>query len=269
MLVSSLSAANKTNYANWYTYYRTRLLMMKTLAGQSFAPLTKNFRIGFSTVHDTGVDDTPTFLPIADFDTIPAGTSQKEKFFTNLYGIGADAAAVPPQFTPLRAALSKAGRMYAGKFFTSGDPPHRDPMQYSCQQNFTLLASDGYWNSPNDTTSYGPLDFNNVLPIGDRDGGATPRPLFDFFDRPNTLADVAMYYYETDLRKTPGHLHLRRDRRGPLSRCQRGVHAQRPRQRRGQQHQAAHDDDDCGPRDQWLAGLLAQLQARYFGGLLS
>ena len=119
--VSGLAAAAKQNYANWYSYYRTRLLMMKTLAGQSFQPLTSSFRVGLSTIHDTGADNSATFLPIDDF----AGGvgSQKEQFFTKLYAISANASAVPQQYTPVRAALSKAGRMYAGKFYIGGSTP--------------------------------------------------------------------------------------------------------------------------------------------------
>ena len=39
-----------TNFANWYTYYRTRIQTMKTTAGQAFAGLPNNYRIGFITI---------------------------------------------------------------------------------------------------------------------------------------------------------------------------------------------------------------------------
>src|SRR6185436_1923125 len=108
--------AQKQNYANWYSYYRTRLLMMKTLTGQAFQPLASTLRIGFSTLHDTGADASATFLPIADFTSGLGG--QKEQFFSKLYAIAVSASTVPQQYTPARGALSKAGRLYAGKFFT-------------------------------------------------------------------------------------------------------------------------------------------------------
>jgi type IV pilus assembly protein PilY1 len=63
VIVFTLTASQKTNYANWYSYYRTRLLMMKTLTGQAFQPLTSVPGIGFSTLHDTGADESATFLP--------------------------------------------------------------------------------------------------------------------------------------------------------------------------------------------------------------
>ena len=44
-------------------------------------------------------------------------------------------------------------------------------MQYSCQQNFTMLSTDGYWNGPNT------YDLNNNA-VGQADGSA-PRPFDD------------------------------------------------------------------------------------------
>jgi type IV pilus assembly protein PilY1 len=87
-----------------------------------------------------------------------------------------------------------------------------EPLQYSCQQNFTLLVTDGYWNSDqyDDLTQ---LDGSTL--IGNQDNnnsGLTARPTFDgavsatapcsdsSFSSCGTLADIAMYYYKTDLR---------------------------------------------------------------------
>ena len=137
----------KQNYANWYSYYRTRLLMMKTMAGQSFQTVDQS---SASVLHHPRQGRRQSANTSCRSTTSHA-RSQKEKFFTKLYGISANASTVPQQYTPLRGALSKAGRIFAGKFFTGGTTDAdklRDPMQYSCQQNFALLASDGYWNSP-------------------------------------------------------------------------------------------------------------------------
>ncbi|MGB8409830.1 MAG: PilC/PilY family type IV pilus protein [Gallionella sp.] len=46
-----------------------------------------------------------------------------------------------------------------------------DPIQYSCQQNFVILSTDGYWNGPNT------YDLNNN-PVGQQDG-LEPRPMND------------------------------------------------------------------------------------------
>uniref|UniRef100_UPI002100D6C1 pilus assembly protein n=1 Tax=Pelomonas sp. KK5 TaxID=1855730 RepID=UPI002100D6C1 len=158
------------NYANWYQYYRTRMLMMQTSTSQAFAVMGSDYRIGFTTISDTGVTEGTTFLNVRDFDS-----TQKTSFYSKLMG------AVPGPYTPLRGALSKVGRYYAKQ--VSGQT--YDPIQYSCQKNFTILSTDGYWNTQDEVsngtaaTNYGPYKFDNTTLVGEQDGGATPRPQYD------------------------------------------------------------------------------------------
>lgn len=189
-------AQEMTNFANWHAWYRTRMQMTKTAVGQAFAdirgtpnasdPLDKNYfhaRVGFSTISDKGATDSNTFLAINNFDT-----TQKNTWFTRLYK------GDPTVSTPLRGALAKAGRIYAGKLGA-------DPIQYSCQRNFTILSTDGYWNTNDETSTYGPTKEDGKTAVGDQDGVATAtRPSFDALKKSSTLADVAYYYYHTDLR---------------------------------------------------------------------
>lgn len=181
-------AAELTNFANWYSYYRTRLNTMKTGAGKAFVGLDDSYRVGFMTIHTTP-SDSSRYIPIQNFT--PA---HKTTWFNKLYSISTIGS------TPLRPALSTAGQMYAGKALT-------DPVQYSCQKNFTILSTDGFWNGDPgfklDGSAIGNQD-NNLA--------TTPRPKFDGNVLPSTnagggtkggaatLADVAMYYYKTDLR---------------------------------------------------------------------
>lgn len=184
VLVPSTSAEAQ-NFANWYSYYRTRILTMKTAAGKAFKTIGDNYRVGYSTIGYTGTDSTNSdFLKIADYNT-----TQKNTWYSKLYGASAT------HWTPLRAALSKAGRIYAGKLLTGDD----DPVQYSCQQNFTILSTDGYWNTNEETSSYGPDQVDGSTNVGNQDGTAAT-PLKDGLNKSDTLADVAMYYYQTDLR---------------------------------------------------------------------
>lgn len=166
--VSSTSGPGGTderqNFANWYTYYRDRMHTMKSAAGRAFKDISNNYRVGFSTIGYTGTDSTSTqFLQIADFDT-----TQKASWYAKLYGTA------PGGFTPLRPALAKAGRLYAGKLLTGAN----DPVQYSCQQNFTILSTDGYWNTDDETASYGPDKIDGSTNVGQQDGAA-PRPMND------------------------------------------------------------------------------------------
>lgn len=82
VLVSSLSDEQKQNYSNWYTYYRTRMMTMKSGVGLAFKRMNSNFRIGFTTISDTGATDGTKFLTISDFDS-----TQKSSFYSKLYAI--------------------------------------------------------------------------------------------------------------------------------------------------------------------------------------
>lgn len=146
-----------TNFANWYSYYRTRLLMMKTAAGLAFKTLDNHYRVGLAKISQTA--------PVVNIDTFEdsSSTGQRGKWYAALYGITTSGS------TPLRTALSNAGRYYAGKL--SGVT---DPIQYSCQQNFTILSTDGYWNSGE------PVNINgSAFPSTDNQDATASRPMYD------------------------------------------------------------------------------------------
>ena len=106
-------AEEMTNYANWHAYYRTRMQLMKTAASRAFAGIDKaadiaagvsRFRVGLMTINNnTGSD----FLNLDEFKT-----AHKNDWYNKLF------AANPNYGTPLRTALSKAGRLYAGQYMT-------------------------------------------------------------------------------------------------------------------------------------------------------
>ncbi len=155
-----VDAADKneiTNFANWYSYYRTRILMMKTATGLAFKPIGGNYRVGYSSINNNTTSD---YLGLNTFDA-----TQKAAWYAKLY------AATPGNMTPLRQALSNVGKMYAGKLSTLNGSTVVDPIQYACQQNFTILTTDGFWNSNAgsklDGTAVGNQDGNDVRPMYD------------------------------------------------------------------------------------------------------
>jgi type IV pilus assembly protein PilY1 len=163
-VTTASSATVQQNYANWYAYYRTRRLMMRTAAGRAFQGLNNNFRVGFTTISDTtATEGTNRFVDVADY-----GTTQKAKFYKSLYEADGSSS------TPLRGALAKAGRYFANK--APGQTV--DPMQYSCQRNYGILSTDGYWNTGSETASYGPDQLTTNSDIGQSDG-TEARPMND------------------------------------------------------------------------------------------
>lgn len=152
------ASAEAQNYANWYSYYRKRYLLMRTAMGRAIAALDSSYRVGFSTISDgTAVDGDNHFRDVKDFDI-----AQKTNFYNSLYS------ASPNGWTPLRSALSKAGRYFANK----APEQSYDPVQYSCQRNYALLSTDGYWNKTKG------LKLNGTSEIGQQDG-TEARPMRD------------------------------------------------------------------------------------------
>ncbi|WP_341888456.1 PilC/PilY family type IV pilus protein [Variovorax sp. YR752] len=152
------ASADAQNYANWYSYYRKRYLLMRTAMGRAISVLDSSYRVGFSTISDgTAVDGGNYFRDVKDFDS-----DQKTNFYRSLYD------ASPNGWTPLRAALSKAGRYFANK----APGQTYDPVQYSCQRNYALLSTDGYWNKAKG------LKLNGTSEIGQQDG-TEARPMRD------------------------------------------------------------------------------------------
>ncbi|MFA7349486.1 MAG: PilC/PilY family type IV pilus protein [Methylotenera sp.] len=180
-----------TNIANWFAYYRTRMQLMKSASGRTFDTLNadndadSDYRVGFITVE--GYNTTGNYLPINDFNG--GVNAQKEKWFKTVYG------RVPAGGTSLRDVLGTVGRIYAGESPVTGFSSD-DPVQYSCQQNFTLLTTDGYWNGD------AGLKVDGSGSVGNQDASPTPLPYREGPAVSDTLADVAMYYYGTDLRDT-------------------------------------------------------------------
>ena len=173
------------NFANWWTYYRTRMALMKTATGRAFLPIDDRFRIGFITINPNSPVSSGKYQPIGRFDP-----PQRQAWYNKLYQQDTNGS------TPNRTALHRVGRHYEGKTdgINSGMP--QDPIEFSCQQNFALLTTDGYWNDS--FSSIGNLDNTNAgyttRAWGAYDGGLSGAS--------STLADVAAYYYKGDLRTT-------------------------------------------------------------------
>ncbi|MEE9332078.1 MAG: PilC/PilY family type IV pilus protein [Methylophilaceae bacterium] len=165
------------NYANWYTYYRNRMQMMKTSTSLAFEDVGDDFRMGFMTINTNASE-------ALDFRIFSG--ANKAAWYNELFST------IPGGGTPLRDALSRAGRIYADKYSLSG--VFNDPIQYECQSNYTLLTTDGKWNS---AAGY-KLDGSGMT---DQDNDSSEKGKFQGSNQSShTLADVAKYYRDTDLR---------------------------------------------------------------------
>lgn len=190
--VNTLPADQQTNYAIWYSFYRTRMLMMKSASGRALAGIdASKYRVGFTVINYNSIAEGDKFHSVGDFDMPLSATNPKTHrtaVLEKLYK------AAPTGWTPLRPALVKAGR-----YFGNGLSGQKDPIQYICQRNYALLTTDGYWNTSGEPkTGYKPLKVNG-FEFSEQDGDFNKGvPYQDSY--PYTLADIAHYYYETDLR---------------------------------------------------------------------
>jgi type IV pilus assembly protein PilY1 len=208
-IVTTLPAAQQTNYANWYSYYRTRMMTMRAAVGRAMASIdASRFRVGYWAISNSSYTAGTGFLPLSDFDQ----GSQKADFYSRLYS-ASDGGST--QYTPLRPALERVGKYYAGRQRNGSALPNGtvDPLQYSCQRNFAMLTTDGYWNREDEPNNYTPTRLDGSTAIGNPDGaaGVAGTRLDDGRTQggnwvtggsgvSNTLADIAMYFFDTDLR---------------------------------------------------------------------
>ena len=174
------TAAEKDNFAIWYSFYRTRISLIKSAASLAFSPLNDTKRVGFITVEPKDAPGAAAinpirYLPVGDFDAV-----QKNLWFNKLFS------QKPKGASPAREGLARVGRYYAGKDdgINNGMPATgpNDPLQYACQQNFTIMTTDGYWNGQSQTPGGGGVKLDGTL-VGQQDGDLSdpysPTPFWD------------------------------------------------------------------------------------------
>lgn len=201
-------AQELVNYATWFSYSRTRMKAAKSGAGMAFAALGQNVRVGYRTIWGRDGANTDSNWPrqarpipvtfnnglFANPNGVNGDNNNRSRWYSRLYGTMAH------NGTPLHEALNDAGLYFSSSNSTGAYGPESVNDQLSCRQNFTVLTTDGYWNNRN--INAGEQDNANGLQItgpGDRNYQYTPSAPYASSDS-NTLADVAMQYWKSDLR---------------------------------------------------------------------
>jgi type IV pilus assembly protein PilY1 len=166
-----------TNFANWYAYYKSRNQMMKTAVGQAFQALTSSYNVGIVSLSVAAAEGAMT--PPREFSG-----ANRRSWYTSLYAMNGD------QSTPIRQALHAIGKMYANK-----DPYNYDKdaaaVQYPCQQNFTFITTDGYWNGGAAASVTNNDNVESSARFCTREAGCLDPAVQSY----NSLADVALYWY--------------------------------------------------------------------------
>lgn len=184
-------AEERQNFANWFSYHRRREFVAKDAVARLILSL-KNVRVGFYGINSHsalpnsgGTLGKPILSPLKPVK-VAHGDSVADKTAELLEALYAYRS---KGMTPLRKGLNKLGQFFMAN---DGKLPGTNlagakPFDEACQQAVTLIITDGYYN-----------DSGAELPAGERnaDGDNGP-PFADEYS--DTLADIAMYYYERDL----------------------------------------------------------------------
>ncbi len=184
------------NFANWFQFWRSRILIAHGGVGKAFAKQGTNIRVGWGSINTNG---TVISNIRNDFNT-----TNRNAFFDWLYK-----ANDPSGGTPLRQALDQVGQYF--KNSTASGPwqniiGNSGSGQSTCRQNYNITMTDGYWNAGSgaaNSARSGDYDGTSGSLMTHADGVQTYQytPANPYqASQGGTLADIAMYYWREDLR---------------------------------------------------------------------
>ncbi|TXH94675.1 MAG: pilus assembly protein PilY [Rheinheimera sp.] len=179
---SLITPEEQQNFANWFSYHRTRLLAAKAGIGSAFHQQGTAMRVGYGSINEMA-----SKVGVRQFSG-----SNRTAFFNWLYTLPPDSGG-----TPLRSAL-----ISAGNYFRTEEPWRVDPATSSsalleCRQSFTILMTDGYYNDSNQGGEHDNSAGTTITGPKGKTYTYTPKSPFAFSTQ-HTLADIAMNYWKND-----------------------------------------------------------------------
>ena len=182
------------NFANWFQYYRSRILMARGASGRAFANLNSAARVGFGTINTSNT--------VVNYISDDFKNENKKAFLNTLYTLR-----IGRSGTPLRKSLDEVGKYFMNTTTTGPWQTQRGvddvSSQISCRHNYNILMTDGAWNGGGASGSAaGDWDNRTGPSITAPDGSTYAyKPEAPYKDSTSeTLADVAMYYWNHELR---------------------------------------------------------------------
>ncbi|MDO9196204.1 pilus assembly protein [Rhodoferax sp.] len=204
-------AQERQNFANWFTYYRTRNLLARGAMMEAFANVGNTIRVGFGRINKPSASVDGVSTKVIESNTTKYGgggvrafdQTRKDQLFKWLEDLPANGG------TPLPTALDTVGKYYSR---TDAQGPYTDDPSVNtnvvannktCRRSYQLMVTDGYWNEST-PPAVGDQDSTagSAISGGSYTFPANTRPYTDGF--PDTLADVAMKYWKNDLQPDVG-----------------------------------------------------------------
>jgi type IV pilus assembly protein PilY1 len=207
-------AEERLNYATWKKYHSSRLDVVKTGLGWAFDQFGPTLRLGWGTIFDMSGGSLNTGANLLT-------PSHKLLFYNWLYG-----KSVTWNGTPNLAAVETMGKYFsradnkgpwantpnASSVCTNsttcgtvaGETSANRKNHFSCRRSYGMLITDGYYDG---TTSVGDVDSTAHTTVnGSAADGTALTYTYNGTTKPypgggsNTIADIAMKYWVTDLR---------------------------------------------------------------------
>lgn len=196
----TVDSTHQQNFANWYSFYRNRNLLTVSAANIAFFDLNPSYRVSFQSLSSSwcgsGFDRTDCkgwdSTSVANRIRPLSNATHRSGFYSWMSRLPASGS------TPLRSGLIRAGEFLKTTGVNSPrafDPGVSETPISTCRANFSVVMTDGIWNSDS-PTAYGNADSSSVtLP-----DGKSYSPVGPFQDgNSNSLADIAFYYWSRDL----------------------------------------------------------------------
>ncbi|MGV6815814.1 MAG: pilus assembly protein [Thiotrichales bacterium] len=188
----------RQNFANWYSFYRTRNLAVISATSQAFQQLSSKTRIAWQALNKCAGFSTNCkgYDGVSHDSRINIFTSQeKSTFYDWLFRLPATGG------TPLLRAAERAGEMYKTNRPYETDPNVTDSQsRLECRQNYSIVMTDGIWNSGYADNAGDEDNTSKTLPDGEQYSISAP---FQKQNSYNNLADIAFKYWSEDLHALP------------------------------------------------------------------
>jgi type IV pilus assembly protein PilY1 len=202
VIVKDQSAEEKQKFANWHTYYSTRMYMSRAGIAEAFWDLPTSFRLGWGRINrgQNDIDDASDVRSVVSGVREYSNTNRSD-FVEWLYDVPTTGN------TPLRRALEGAGDYFEGSEQAWSDSPaasvsDTNPVR-ECRLSYTIMMSDGYYNGSDPSDAVEGSDDVGGDPISNSLGDSfeyiANNPFKDGKGNSRTLADVAMHYWKRDL----------------------------------------------------------------------
>ena len=193
----------RQNFANWYSFYRSRSLATISAASLAFYDLSSSTRITWQNLSDCKQLNKSNSTRCGDNRFREYSKEQRGEFYHWMQNMRMNNA------TPLPTAMRRAGEFLRTDDTAWHAYPNNSSKQntakntYSCRPSYHVMMTDGLWQTDIDNSSTITRrdgdSFN--LPEGGRSYPAGAHTKIYVDNAPAyTVADVAMNYWATDLR---------------------------------------------------------------------